>query len=151
MRKVLLDTNKIVKIINKEALALQWFLDNYNEDVIFYTTPLIRHEVLRYYGLDQQNAYSKAENFLSALEIINIEKSITDIATHIVRYEKTKYPERYQTQTDGNQKRIDKYNFDIMYVATAQYLNLETSSDDSDICKYTELYNESLVYSVPPH
>ncbi|WP_143531113.1 type II toxin-antitoxin system VapC family toxin, partial [Rodentibacter ratti] len=90
MKKILLDTNKIINILKGNHEDIIWFKQQYELDkVIFFTTPLIRHEVLRHYTKPDKLEYEKAENFLSRLEIINIDKAITDIATDIFRYEKT--------------------------------------------------------------
>lgn len=145
MCRVLLDTNKIINILKGEQDDLEWLKDKYKQgNVLFFTTPLIRHEVLRFYdySTDNESEYKRAEQFLSNLEIIDISKDITDVATDIFRYERTKYPERYQRQADGTEKRLDKYNFDTMYVSTAKYSKLEMTSNDGDIPKIVSLYDE---------
>ncbi|MFU2137412.1 PIN domain-containing protein [Gallibacterium anatis] len=81
MQKVLLDTNKIINILKGNKQDVSWFTEQCNkEHILFFTTPLIRHEVLRFYDYSDSNAieYKRAEQFLSALEIINIDKNITD-------------------------------------------------------------------------
>ncbi|KGQ29627.1 hypothetical protein P375_12130 [Gallibacterium genomosp. 2] len=146
-QNILLDTNKIISILKGNNQDSSWFIEKLNEgQTLFFTTPLIRHEVLRFYDYSESNAieYKKAEQFLSALEIINIDKNITDIATDIFRYERTSYSERYQKQPDGTEKRLDKYNFDTMYVASAMCFNLEMTSNDVDICKIKNLYYETV-------
>ncbi|MFC0323701.1 type II toxin-antitoxin system VapC family toxin [Gallibacterium melopsittaci] len=146
-QNILLDTNKIISILKGNNQDSSWFIKKLNEgQTLFFTTPLIRHEVLRFYDYSDSNAieYKKAEQFLSALEIINIDKNITDIATDIFRYERTNYSERYQKQPDGTEKRLDKYNFDTMYVASAMCFNLEMTSNDGDICKIKNLYSEMI-------
>lgn len=151
MKKILLDTNKIINILKGNPDDIGWFKQQYEfGDVIFFTTPLIRHEVLRFYDYSKESKveYEKAEKFLSGLEIINIDKAITDIATDIFRYEKTQYPERYQSQSDGTEKRLDKYNFDTMYVSTAKCFELDTPSNDGDIPKILSLYDEMMSYKV---
>ncbi|ERF78989.1 PIN domain-containing protein [Gallibacterium anatis] len=147
MQKVLLDTNKIINILKGNKQDVSWFTEQCNkEHILFFTTPLIRHEVLRFYDYSDSNAieYKRAEQFLSALEIINIDKNITDIATDIFRYERTRYSERYQKQPDGTEKRLDKYNFDTMYVASAMCFDLEITSNDGDIPKILGLYSEMI-------
>ncbi|OOF59698.1 type II toxin-antitoxin system VapC family toxin [Rodentibacter myodis] len=149
MKKILLDTNKIISILKGNSNALNWFKQQYKSgQALFFTTPLIRHEVLRFYNYSNKLEYDKAEKFLSELEIINIDKAITDIATDIFRYEKTQYPERYQSQSDGTEKRLDKYNFDTMYVSTAKCFGLDTPSNDGDIPKILSLYDEMMSYKV---
>lgn len=145
MRRVLLDTNKIINILKDNPEDIEWLREKYKQgNVLFFTTPLIRHEVLRFYDYSEDNKikYQKAEEFLSNLEIIDISKGITDVATDIFRYEKTTYPERYQKQADGTEKRLDKYNFDTMYVSAAKCSNLEMTSNDGDIPKIASLYDE---------
>lgn len=146
MKKVLLDANKIINIIKKEAESIQWLNEQYNiyKNIMFFTTPLIRHEVLRFYPEDEKDEYERAKQFLSELSIIDIDNEISNIATDIIRYEKTHYPERYIQQSDGTQKRIDKYNFDNMYVSTAKCHNLSISSSDKDIEKISILYEEMI-------
>lgn len=142
---ILLDTNKIINILKGNPEDMEWLIEKYKQgNVLFFTTPLIRHEVLRFYDYSKDNEieYEKAEKFLSTLEIIDISKDITDVATDIFRYERTKYPIRYQKQADGTEKRLDKYNFDTMYVSTAKYSKLEMTSNDGDISKITSLYDE---------
>lgn len=145
MCRVLLDTNKIINILKGNPEDIEWLKEKYKQgNVLFFTTPLIRHEVLRFYdhSKDNKSKYQKAEEFLSNLEIIDISKDITDVATGIFRYERTIYPKRYQKQVDGTEKRLDKYNFDTMYVSTAKYSKLEMTSNDGDIPKIASLYDE---------
>ncbi|WP_439236285.1 PIN domain-containing protein [Lonepinella koalarum] len=142
--KVLLDTNKIITMVKDQdsyKLGLQEIINSGNH---YFTTPLIRHEVLRFYSHNAEDSEKcqRATQLLSLLEIININKEITDIATNIVRYERTTYPERYHKQADGTEKKIDKYNFDIMFVATAKCFDLNTDSNDGDIPKLIGLYDE---------
>ncbi|WP_158076033.1 PIN domain-containing protein [Rodentibacter trehalosifermentans] len=147
MKKILLDTNKIINILKGNPNDIEWFKQQYKfGDVIFFTTPLIRHEVLRFYDYSKESKaeYEKAEKFLSGLEIINIDKAITDIATNIFRHEKEKHSKRYQPKSDGTEKRLDKYNFDTMYVATAKCFKLDISSNDGDIPNILSLYDEMM-------
>ncbi|PJG85723.1 PIN domain-containing protein [Conservatibacter flavescens] len=149
MYRVLLDTNKIINILKGNEADVKWLKEKYQQgDVLFFTTPLIRHEVLRFYDYSKESEteYQKAEAFLSNLEIIDISKEITDVATDIFRYERTQFSERYQRQPDGTEKRLDKYNFDTMYVSTAKYSQLDMTSNDGDIPKIASLYDNMIAW-----
>ncbi|TCP95969.1 putative nucleic acid-binding protein [Cricetibacter osteomyelitidis] len=146
IKKILLDTNILVSAINdaqsQERIQLEELLQD--ENTLLYTTPLIKHEVLRFYKIiDENRQYSTAKAILDLLKNLDIDERISAIATDIVRFERQKYPERYQPNIDGNQKKIDKYNFDIMHIATAKQNKLEIKSNDGDVIyKYERLYDE---------
>ena len=145
MRSILLDTNILIKIIKdpKEQEAMQ-LLNLLEEGALIYTTPLIKHEVLRFYKQkDHEQEYQKAVNLLKMLKNLDINQHIGDLATEIVRFERQKYPERYDTQVNGKTKNINKYNFDIFHVATAKHHQLELESNDEDVfSRIEDLYNE---------
>lgn len=138
--KILLDANFLIRALedhsSKEYKQLEDYLEK-KDDFVIYITPLIYYEVLRGVDWDNINNHTKFKSTLTLISNLNIDKSIADKATELVRFEK-----KYRASRGEQSKKIDKHNFDIMHFSTAKVHGLKIASNDADIQAWEKLHAE---------
>ena len=135
--KILLDANFLIRALEDSSSKEHKQLTDYlkSNDFVIYITPLIYYEVLRGVDWDNIGNHTKFKGTLALISNLNIDKSIADKATELVRFEK-----KYRTSRGEQSKKIDKHNFDIMHFSTAKVHGLEIASNDADIQAWENLY-----------
>lgn len=140
-RKILLDTNLIIAAFdgnNPEAKNQLAGLLN-DENVAFAISPLIRYEVLRGVSFDDNERYEYLEAILNLNEFeeFEISRDIATLSSHLFRFSQSK-------KEDGKDALVNKRSFDVFHLATAKCYGLELCSNDGDLGKLENLYQEWL-------
>ena len=88
--KILLDANFLIRALEDSSSEEYKQLTDYleSDDLVIYITPLIYYEVLRGVDWDNINNHTKFKGTLALISNLNIDKSIADKATELVRFEK---------------------------------------------------------------
>jgi predicted nucleic acid-binding protein len=137
MRKILLDTNLIIAAFdgnNPEAKNQLAGLLN-DENVAFAISPLIRYEVLRGVFFSDNEKYDYLKAILNGFEEFDISRDIAALSSHLFRFSQSK-------KEDGKNALVNKRSFDVFHLATAKCNELELCSNDGDLSKLENLYQE---------
>ena len=138
-KKILLDTNLIIAAFDNNNAAAQEQLRQLlnDEEVAFAISPLIRYEVLRGVSFTDEEKYEALNAILNGFEEFDIGKDVANLSSHLFRFARSK-------KADGEKSLVDKRSFDIFHYATAQCNALELCSNDRDLTKLQQLYNDWL-------
>lgn len=136
-RKILLDTNLIIAAFDsKDAKAIVQLAGLLNdENVAFAISPLIRYEVLRGVPFSNNENYDSLKSILNGFEEFDISRDIATLSSDLFRFSQSK-------REDGKSAIVDKRSFDVFHIATAKCNELELCSNDSDLGKLENLYQE---------
>ncbi len=143
MRKVLLDTNLLIAVFDKNSTTdtqkrqdaekiLESLLEDENSILII--TPLIRYEVLRGISIQDQTLFNEVKQSLDGLTELDITRDISELAADLFRFDRA--------NTNSQPKNIEKRKFDVFHLASAKCHDLELASQDSDIQKLETLYQQ---------
>lgn len=142
MKKYLLDTNYLIYLADpsadpfKRKEALQGLAQKLqNDETLLFLTPLIRYEVLRGVAWDDLDKLNTLKDALKEFQTIDINNEISDLARNLFRLDKA-------NQQQGNQKVIEKYQFDMFHFATAKVNDLEILSKDRDMQAIDNLFRQ---------
>ncbi|SKA71563.1 PIN domain-containing protein [Thiothrix eikelboomii] len=141
MRKVLLDANLLIAALDngsttseaertKAKQTLAALLSN--AEVALIITPLIRYEVLRGIGWQDQERFFKVKQSLDGFTELDVNRQVSELAANLFRFDRA-------THTD-QQRNIEKRKFDVFHLASAKCHDLELASQDSDIAGLESLY-----------
>lgn len=138
-RKILLDTNLIIAAFDsKDPKAIVQLTDLLNdENVAFAISPLIRYEVLRGVSFSNNENYDSLKSILNGFEEFDISRDIATLSSHLFRFSQSK-------KEDGKNALVNKRSFDVFHLATAKCNELELCSNDGDLGKLENLYQEWL-------
>jgi predicted nucleic acid-binding protein len=134
-RKILLDTNVLISAFDtKNADAIDYLKSLLvDEEVALSISPLIRYEVLRGIAYDNNKLHEELKSKLNSFEEFDITLEVAELSSKLFRYAKS---------VDRN--IVDKRSFDIFHLCTAKCNDLEFGSNDSDLEKLENLYQECL-------
>ena len=134
-RKILLDTNLIIAAFDSETPdAIDQLTQLLTDDeVAFAISPLIRYEVLRGVQFDDKDKYSELNTILNGFEAFDI----GNLSSDLFRFARSK-------KAEGEKSLVDKRSFDLLHLATAKCNQLELCSNDSDLSKLEQLYEDWL-------
>ncbi len=141
----LLDSNFLTYVLegknidgNDESLIekLTDLLTLINDDnVELAITPLLRYEFLRKFGWQVENEdFDKFKAAVEEFTWLDISKEVTDLATNLYRLDK------YESETQGIAKNLEKRKFDVFHFATAKINGIELLSNDKHIGQMEGLY-----------
>ncbi len=142
-KSYLLDTNYLIYLVDetsshekRKAILLDMAEKLQAGDTEFFITPLILYEVLR--GIPWQNHQKRKEieQALLEFEILDIQKEVAVLATELYRFD------YYYAQQNKQTKNLEKRKFDMFHYASAKINRLEILSQDSDITKIEQLYQQ---------
>lgn len=138
-RKILLDTNLIIAAFDgNKPEAKNQLADLLNdENVAFAISPLIRYEVLRGVFFSDNEKYDHLKTILNGFEEFDISRDIATLSSHLFRFSQSK-------KEDGKNALVNKRSFDVFHLATAKCNELELCSNDGDLGKLENLYQEWL-------
>jgi len=139
-RKILLDTNLIIAAFDsKDPAAIEQLTQLLSDDkVAFAISPLIRYEVLRGVHFADDEKHHALNEVLNGFEEFDIGKDIANLSSTLFRFARSK-------QTVGKKTLVDKRSFDVFHYATAQCNELELCSNDNDLKKLEQLYQDWIV------
>ena len=134
MRKVLLDANLLIAALDdgsttseaertKAKQTLAALLSN--AEVTLIITPLIRYEVLRGIGWQDQVRFAQLKQSLDGLTELDVNRHVSELAANLFRFDRAENPDQ--------QRNIEKRKFDVFHLASAKCHDLELASQDSDI------------------
>ena len=142
-KSYLLDTNYLIYLVDetsshekRKAILLDMAEKLQACDTEFFITQLILYEVLR--GIPWQNHQKRKEieQALLEFEILDIQKEVAVLATELYRFD------YYYAQQNKQTKNLEKCKFDMFHYASAKINRLEILSQDSDITKIEQLYQQ---------
>ncbi|MDD5214357.1 MAG: PIN domain-containing protein [Methylococcales bacterium] len=138
-RKRLLDTNLIIAAFdNKDPEAIAQLTSLLNDgNTAFAISPLIRYEVLRGVSFADNERYEHLKTILNVFEEFEISRDIATLSSHLFRFSQSK-------KEDGKNALVNKRSFDVFHLATAKCNELELCSNDGDLGKLENLYQEWL-------
>ncbi len=144
-QRVLLDANLLIAALDKNsttseekrAEAKTKLAELLNDsEVALAITPLIRYEVLRGISWSEQERYAVLQDTLSDFEEFDVGRDVAELAANLYRFDKDRADK-------ANEKRnLEKRKFDVFHFASAKHNGLELASQDTDIAKVQELYEE---------
>lgn len=106
-----------------------------DDNVELAITPLLRYEFLRKFGWQAENEdFDKFKAAVEEFTWLDISKDVTDLATNLYRLDK------YESETKGIAKNLEKRKFDVFHFATAKINGIELLSNDKHIAQMQELY-----------
>lgn len=145
MREVLLDANMLMAVFDEGGSTSQVKRDAAkqkmaellsDEQVRVVITPLIRYEALRGIGWQHSERYQQLKQALDSIQELDVNREISELAANLFRFDWFKNP-------DSN-RNIDKRRFDVFHLASAKCHDLEVVSQDSDLPKPENLYQDYL-------
>jgi predicted nucleic acid-binding protein len=136
-RKILLDTNLIIAAFdNKDSKAIVQLTNLLSDEgVAFAISPLIRYEVLRGVSFSNNENYDSLKSILNGFEEFDISRDIATLSSDLFRFSQSK-------KGDGKNALVNKRSFDVFHLATAKCNELELCSNDGDLGKLENLYQE---------
>lgn len=141
MRKVLLDANLLIAALDegsttseaertKAKQTLAALLSD--AEVTLIITPLIRYEVLRGIGWQDQGRFAQLKQALDGLTELDVNRQVSELAADLFRFERA--------ECADSQRNLEKRKFDVFHLASAKCHDLELASQDSDIAGLEGLY-----------
>lgn len=107
-----------------------------DETIAVAITPLIRYEVLRGIGWQENERYDELQDLLGDFEEFDIDREVSELAANLYRFDVE------QSKINNIPRNFEKRKFDMFHFASAVCNNLELSSQDSDIAKLRQLHEE---------
>ncbi|WP_373698843.1 type II toxin-antitoxin system VapC family toxin [Neisseria dentiae] len=143
MSDYLLDTNYLIYLADadsdqtKRREILQDFADKLGqEESRFFLTPLIRYEVLRGVGWEDNVKLQVLSDVLTQFESLDITQGVADLAGELYRFDK------FEAERTQSGKNLEKRKFDMFHFATAKVSHLEILSKDSDLARIEALHTQ---------
>lgn len=147
--KVLLDANLLIAAYDDQgttspeikALAIARITELANDpETSFFITPLIRYEVLRGIGWQQNQRFEQLRQILDQIPELEITRQASELSANLFRFDSWE-----AAQPNAQPRNLEKRKFDIFHFAIAQCNGLQLSSQDSDIAKIRSLYERYLL------
>ena len=130
--RVLIDSNIWINAVDKKEQKSMAKLKHYlnsASDYELFTTPLIRHEVLRGVDWYDDKRVEALQLALNGAQNLNITPDIGNLASELFRYSRS---------IDG--PATDRRSMDLLHFATAKCHGLRIESDDKDFVRLEELH-----------
>ena len=131
-QRVLIDSNIWINAVDKKERQSMARLKHYlnsGGDYELFTTPLIRHEVLRGDDWYDDKRVEALQAALNDTENLNITPAIGELASELFRFSRS-----------INGPTLDRKSMDLFHFATAKCHDLHIESGDKDFARLEELH-----------
>ncbi len=134
---ILLDANLLIAALDTRNLEAMIQLDALlnDDDVALAISSLIRYEVLRGVDFSDNEKYERLNNLLNDYQEFEINNKIAMLSADLFRFARSK-------KEEGKNSIVDKRSFDVFHLATAKCNELELCSNDGDLGKLENLYQD---------